>query len=125
MDLPIRTLEVLEAEAQTWGRDHLCKVGEDLWAVEGEIEELLAEEEEVGGEVHSLREVEDPLVVKGYLWVVTLGKVVPQGQGEGEVVAVASNNKSREAGGEIEKSCEIRHNFSIVISVSEANVRWP
>ena len=64
MDLPIRTLEVLEVEAQTWGRDHLCKVGEDLWAVEGEIEELLAEEEEVGGEVHSLREVEDPLVVK-------------------------------------------------------------
>ena len=51
-------------EAQTWGRDHLCKVGEDLWAVEGEIEELLAEEEEVGGEVHSLREVEGPLVVK-------------------------------------------------------------
>lgn len=64
MDLPIRTLEVLEVEAQTWGRDHLCKVGEDQWAVEGEIEELLAEEEEVGGEVHSLREVEDPLVVK-------------------------------------------------------------
>ena len=65
MDLPIRTLEVLEAEAQTWGRDHLCKVGEDLWAVEGEIEELLAEEEEeVAGEVHSLREVEGPLVVK-------------------------------------------------------------
>ena len=65
MDLPIRTLEVLEAEAQTWGRDHLCKVGEDQWAVEGEIEELLAEEEEeVAGEVHSLREVEGPLVVK-------------------------------------------------------------
>ena len=51
-------------EAQTWGRDHLCKVGEDQWAVEGEIEELLAEEEEGGGEVHSLREVEDHLVVK-------------------------------------------------------------
>ena len=51
-------------EAQTWGRDHLCKVGEDQWAVEGEIEELLAEEEEVAGEVHSLREVEGPLVVK-------------------------------------------------------------
>ena len=64
MDLPIRALEVLEVEAQTWGRDHLCKVGEDLWAVEGEIEELLAEEEEEGGEVHNLREVEDPLVVK-------------------------------------------------------------
>lgn len=64
MDLPFRTLEVLEAEAQTWGRDHLCKVGEDQWAVEGEIGELLAEEEEVGGEVHNLREVEDPLVVK-------------------------------------------------------------
>ena len=64
MDLPIRALEVLEVEAQTWGRDHLCKVGEDQWAVEGEIEELLAEEEEVGGEVHSLREVEGPLVVK-------------------------------------------------------------
>ena len=65
MDLPIRALEVLEAEAQTWGRDHLCKVGEDLWGVEGEIEELLAEEEEeVAGEVHSLREVEGPLVVK-------------------------------------------------------------
>ena len=64
MDLPIRALEVLEVEAQTWGRDHLCKVGEDQWAVEGEIEELLAEEEEVGGEVHNLREVEDPLVVK-------------------------------------------------------------
>ena len=56
--------------------------------------------------------------------MVTLGKVVLQGQGEGEVVAVASNNKSREAGGEIEKSYEIRHNFSIVISVSEANVHW-
>ena len=64
MDLPIRTLEALEVEAQTWGRDHLCKVGEDQWAVEGEIEELLAEEEEVAGEVHSLREVEGPLVVK-------------------------------------------------------------
>ena len=64
MDLPIRALEVLEVEAQTWGRDHLCKVGEDQWAVEGEIEELLAEEEEVGGEVHSLREVEGSLVVK-------------------------------------------------------------
>ena len=64
MDLPIRALEVLEAEAQTWGRDHLCKAGEDQWAVEGEIEELLAEEEEVGGEVHSLREVEGSLVVK-------------------------------------------------------------
>ena len=52
-------------------------------------------------------------------------ELVAQGHEEEVVQVVGSNNRSREAGGEIEKSCEIRHNFSIVISVSEANVRWP
>ena len=113
----IRTLAVPEEEmvvAQIiWVvevKDRQCKGVVGLWVVLVEIGAPLAEEAEEEEEVHSLRE--DRLVVRLGPWDqgdqefmvdLEVEEQVGQEQGEGEVQEVGSNNRSREAGGEIEK----------------------
>ena len=88
-------------------KDRQCKVVVGLWVVPVETGVPLAEEEGEEEEVHSL--MEDLLLVRLGPWdqefMVDLEVVgqVGQEQGEGEVQEVVSNNRSREAGGEIEK----------------------
>ena len=91
-------------------KDRQCKGVVGLWVVLVEIGAPLAEEAEEEEEVHSLRE--DRLVVRLGPWDqgdqefmvdLEVEEQVGQEQGEGEVQEVGSNNRSREAGGEIEK----------------------
>ena len=109
-----RTLAVPEEEmvvAQiTWVvevKDRQCKGEVGLWVVLVEIGVPLAGEAEEEEEVHSLREA--LLVAKLGPWdlgdweFMEVGVQVDLGPGEGEVQEVGSNNRSREAGGEIEK----------------------
>ena len=95
-------------------KDRQCKGVVGLWVVLAEIGVPLAGEEEEEEEVHSLRE--GHLVVRlgpwdqwdqEYMVDLEVGDQVGQEQGEGEEVQeVGSNNRSREAGGEIEKQEE-------------------
>ena len=94
-------------------KDRQCKGVVGLWVVLAEIGVPLAGEEEEEEEVHSLRE--GHLVVRLGPWDqgdqefmvdLEVGDQVGQEQGEGEVQEVGSNNRSREAGGEIEKQEE-------------------
>ena len=132
---PTKTLAVPEEEmvvAQIiWVvKDRLCKVVVGLWVVLVEIGVPLAGEAEEEEEVHSLRE--GHLVVRLGPWDqgdqefmvdLEVEDQVGQEQGEGEDQEVGSNNRSREAGGEIERQDalasqkQIRHNLPIVISL--------
>jgi len=91
-------------------KDRLCKVVVGLWVVLVEIGVPLAGGEEEEEEVHSLRE--GHLVVRLGPWDqgdqefmvdLEVEDQVGQEQGEGEVQEVGSNNRSKEAEGEIEE----------------------
>ena len=117
MDRLTRTLVVPEEEMVVvqiiWVvevKDRQCKGVVGLWVVLVEIGVPLAGEAEEEEEVHSLRE--GHLVGRVGLWDqgdqefmvdLEVEDQVGQEQGEGEVQEVGSNNRSKEAEGEIEE----------------------